>query len=316
MGAAGYIAPRHLKAINETNNQLLAAYDPSDSVGIIDSFFPKAHFFTEFERFDRHLEKLRLEKHQAIDYVSICTPNYLHDAHIRFALRNNADAICEKPLVLNPWNAEKLISLQENYANKINTILQLRIHPSIIALKEKIINSPKDKIHDIDLTYITSRGNWYYASWKGNIEKSGGICSNIGIHFFDMLIWIFGDIEKSTVHIMEHDRASGVLRLKNANVRWFLSINEKTLPKTIAANGQKTYRAITINEQELEFSSGFTDLHTESYKQIISGNGFEISETLKSLELAYQLRNTKPEALTNDFHPFAKLPLDKHPFYK
>ncbi len=314
MGAAGFIAPRHLKAIKETNNQLLAAYDPNDSVGIIDSFFPKAHFFTEFERFDRHLEKLRIEKQQAIDYVSICTPNYLHDAHVRFALRNGADAICEKPLVLNPWNAEKLMILEGNYSNNINTILQLRLHPSIIALKEKIANNPSEKIHDIDLTYITSRGNWYYASWKSATEKSGGICSNIGIHFFDMLIWIFGDVEKSTVHIMEHDRASGVLQLKNANVRWFLSINSETLPKDISDSGQRTFRTITIDKQELEFSAGFTDLHTESYKHILSGNGFGISKTLKSLKLAHELRHASIEPLINDFHPFAKLPLSKHPF--
>jgi UDP-N-acetyl-2-amino-2-deoxyglucuronate dehydrogenase len=316
MGAAGFVAPRHLKAIQQTNNELLAAYDPNDSVGIIDSFFPKAHFFTEFERFDRHLEKLRLEKNQAVDYVSICTPNYLHDAHVRFALRNNADAICEKPLVLNPWNAEKLIVLEEKSLNKINTILQLRLHPSIIALKEKISNTSNERIHDIDLTYITSRGNWYYASWKGAIEKSGGICSNIGIHFFDMLIWIFGDVKKSTVHIMEHDRASGVLQLEKANIRWFLSINEDTLPKEVSENGQRTFRTITIDNEELEFSEGFTDLHTESYKHIISGNGFGISETLKSIELAHELRHNSPVALTGDFHPYAKLPLAKHPFFK
>ena len=314
MGAAGFIAPKHLKAIKETNNQLLAAYDPNDSVGIIDSFFPKAHFFTEFERFDRHLEKLRIEKQQAIDYVSICTPNYLHDAHVRFALRNGADAICEKPLVLNPWNAEKLIVLEENYSNKINTILQLRLHPSIIALKEKITNNPSEKIHDIDLTYITSRGNWYYASWKSAIEKSGGICSNIGIHFFDMLIWIFGDVEKNIVHIMEHDRASGILHLKKANVRWFLSINADTLPKEILESGQRTFRTIKIDKEELEFSAGFTDLHTESYKHILSGNGFGISKTLKSLKLAHELRHAPISPLIDDFHPFAKLPLSKHPF--
>jgi len=248
--------------------------------------------------------------------MSVCTPNYLHDAHVRFALRNGADAICEKPLVLNPWNAEALANLESASNNKINTILQLRLHPSIIALKEKIAMEPKDKVHDIDLTYITSRGNWYYASWKGAIEKSGGICSNIGIHFFDMLIWIFGDVQTSTVHLMEHDRASGILKLKNANVRWFLSINEDTLPKEVAESGQRTYRTITINNEELEFSAGFTDLHTESYNHILAGNGFGISETLKSLELAHQLRHAKIAPLTNDFHPFAKLQTSKHPFFK
>ena len=316
MGAAGFVAPRHLKAIEQTNSKLLAAFDPNDSVGVIDSYFPKAHFFTEFERFDRYIEKLRLEEKQSIDYMSVCTPNYLHDAHVRFALRNGADAICEKPLVLNPWNVEALANLETHSENKINTILQLRLHPSIIALKEKINKSPKDKIHDIDLTYITSRGNWYYASWKGAIEKSGGICSNIGIHFFDMLIWIFGDVQKSTVHLMEHDRASGVLNLKNANVRWFLSINADTLPKEVAESGQRTYRTITIDNEELEFSAGFTDLHTESYNHILAGSGFGISETLKSLQLAHQLRHANIAPLTNDFHPFAKLPTSKHPFFK
>jgi len=316
MGAAGFVAPRHLKAIKETNSSLLAAYDLNDSVGIIDSFYPKAHFFTEFERFDRHIEKLRLDKQQSIDYMTVCTPNYLHDAHVRFALRNGADAICEKPLVLNPWNAEALIKLEQNSSNKVNTILQLRLHPSIIALKKKIETESQDKIHDIDLTYITSRGNWYYASWKGALEKSGGICSNIGIHFFDMLIWIFGDVEKSTVHLMEHDRASGVLQLKKANVRWFLSINSETLPKEIVAKGQRTFRTITIDNEELEFSAGFTDLHTESYKNILNGEGFGIAKTLKSLELAYDLRHAKIASLSVDVHPFVTKKLTKHPFKK
>lgn len=316
MGVAGFVAPRHIQAIKETNNELVAAFDPNDSVGIIDSYFPKTHFFTEFERFDRHLEKLRLEKEEPVDFVSICTPNYLHDAHIRFALRNNADAICEKPLVLNPWNAEKLMVMEQQSSNKINTILQLRLHPSIVALKEKIASQSNEKIHDIDLTYITSRGNWYYASWKGSLEKSGGICSNIGIHFFDMLIWIFGDVVKNTVHLMEHDRASGVLQLKNANIRWFLSINEQVLPESAKKNGKRTFREITIDSEKFEFSDGFTDLHTLSYKNILSGNGFNVSETLKSLELAYNLRHTKPEALTGDFHPMAKLPITNHPFFK
>ncbi|WP_370477860.1 Gfo/Idh/MocA family oxidoreductase [Tamlana flava] len=316
MGVAGFVAPRHIQAIKETNNELVAAFDPNDSVGIIDSYFPKTHFFTEFERFDRHLEKLRLEKDDPVDFVSICTPNYLHDAHIRFALRNNADAICEKPLVLNPWNAEKLMVMEQQSSNKINTILQLRLHPSIVALKEKIANQSNEKIHDIDLTYITSRGNWYYASWKGSLEKSGGICSNIGIHFFDMLIWIFGDVVKNTVHLMEHDRASGVLQLKNANIRWFLSINEQVLPESAKKNGKRTFREITIDSEKFEFSEGFTDLHTLSYKNILSGNGFDVSETLKSLELAYNLRHAKPEALTGDFHPMAKLPITNHPFFK
>lgn len=313
-GVAGFVAPRHLRAIKETNNALLAAFDPNDSVGVIDSYFPEAHFFTEFERFDRHLEKLKLDRQQSIDYLSVCTPNYLHDAHVRFALRNGADAICEKPLVLNPWNAEALAKLEATSSNKVNTILQLRLHPSIIALKKKIEATPIDKIHDIDLTYITSRGSWYYASWKGQLEKSGGICSNIGIHFFDMLIWVFGGVENSTVHVMEHDRASGVLRLKNANVRWFLSINADTLPTQIVEKGQRTFRAITIDGEELEFSTGFTDLHTQSYQKIIENKGFGIQETMQSLELAYQLRNASLSPLDNEYHPFAKKSLARHPF--
>ncbi|MFD2726747.1 Gfo/Idh/MocA family oxidoreductase [Hyunsoonleella rubra] len=316
MGVAGFIAPRHLKAIKETENDLLVAFDPNDSVGIVDSYFPQTHFFTEFERFDRHLEKLRLEKNNPIDYVSICTPNYLHDAHIRFALRNSADAICEKPLVLNPWNAEKLLTIEEHSENRIHTILQLRLHPSIIALKERIDKGAEDRIHDIDLTYITSRGNWYYASWKGALEKSGGICSNIGIHFFDMLIWIFGDVIKSTVHLMEHDRASGFLQLKGANIRWFLSINPETLPNHIKEVGQRTFRAITIDKEELEFSSGFTDLHTKSYQHILSGQGFGVEESLKSIELAHSLRHTQNSPIIGEFHPLAKLPLSIHPFSK
>lgn len=316
MGAAGFVAPRHLRAIKETNNELLAAYDPNDSVGIIDSFFPKAHFFTEFERFDRHIEKLKIDSNQQIDYVSVCTPNYLHDAHIRFGLRNGADAICEKPLVLNPWNAEALSSLQAKSSNKINTILQLRLHPSIVKLKQKIETDSSNKIHDIDLTYITSRGNWYYASWKGNIEKSGGICSNIGIHFFDMLIWVFGKVQNSTVHLMEHDRASGVLVLEKAKIRWFLSINAETLPRAISSKGQRTFRTIKIDNEELEFSDGFTDLHTKSYQEILNGNGFEIADTINAVDLAHQLRHAQKSALTGDYHPFAKLDLTKHPFIK
>ncbi len=314
MGAAGFVAPRHLKAIAENQSELLVAFDPNDSVGVIDSFFPKAHFFTEFERFDRHIEKLRIERQQQLNYISICTPNYLHDAHVRFALRNGSSAICEKPLVLNPWNAEKLMLIEEQYDHEINTILQLRLHPSIIALKQQIDNQPTDKVHDVDLTYITSRGNWYYASWKGDIKKSGGICSNIGIHFFDMLIWVFGEVLSSKVHIMQHDRASGILQLKNANVRWFLSINSDTLPNNIKEKEQRTFRAITIDGVELEFSNGFTDLHTKSYKHIIENKGFSIKDTLPSLQLAYQLRNEVISPLKGDYHPFATLPLSRHPF--
>ncbi|MEQ8360329.1 MAG: Gfo/Idh/MocA family oxidoreductase [Cytophagales bacterium] len=314
IGAAGYIAPRHLKAIKETGNKLTAAVDKHDCVGIMDSFFPKAAFFTEFERFDRHLEKEKRENHQA-DYISICTPNYMHDSHIRFALRYGADAICEKPLVLNPWNVDHLLELQKESGKKVYNILQLRLHPSVIALKQKIEAEP-EKIHDIDLTYITSRGNWYYASWKGDLNKSGGIATNIGIHFFDMLMWIFGPVQKRKIHLHEHDRASGFLELKNARVRWFLSINAETLPDKVKKSGLNTYRSITIEGEEFEFSKGFNDLHTRSYENIMAGNGFELSEAKPSINEVFEIRQAETHPLKEDYHPLAKLPLAHHPFTK
>ena len=273
LGAAGYIAPRHFKAIKETNNLLIAALDKFDSVGVLDSYFPNADFFTEFERFDRHIEKLK-RNHTKLDYVSICTPNYLHDSHIRMALRRGADAICEKPLVLNPWNVDALMDIEKESGQKINTILQLRLHPSIIALKNKVMSAPKKEKYDIDLTYITSRGKWYDISWKGDESKSGGIATNIGVHFYDMLSWIFGEVQENVVHLRAKDKSSGYLEFKNARVRWFLSINEHDLPSHIQEKGQRTYRSITIDDEELEFSSGFTDLHTKSYEHILKGKGF------------------------------------------
>ena len=262
IGASGYIAPRHLKAIKETNNNLLTALDKFDSVGIIDSYFPDSAFFIEIERFDRHLEKLKYDKNTELDFMSICTPNYLHDAHIRMALRRGADAICEKPLVLNPWNLDALQMMEKESGRRIWNILQLRVHQSIIELKEKIDTAPKDKIFDVDLTYLTSRGNWYYTSWKGDVTKSGGIATNIGVHFYDMLSFLFGNVKENIVHLHTHDRASGYLEFDRARVRWFLSINYDLLPKEIKAKGQRTYRSITIEGEELEFSGGFTDLHT------------------------------------------------------
>ena len=237
IGAAGYIAPRHMKAIKDTNSTLLAAFDKNDSVGIIDSYFPKADFFVEFERFDRHLEKLKYEQNTYLDYVSICSPNYLHDAHIRFALRSGADAICEKPLVLNPWNIDKLQKMERSTGKKVYNILQLRVHPSIIALKNKVANSKKEGKSEIDLTYLTSRGNWYQTSWKGDASKSGGIATNIGVHFYDMLSWIFGEVQENIVHVHEPDRAAGYLEFENARVKWFLSINSDYLPKEVKENG-------------------------------------------------------------------------------
>ncbi|MCZ2100775.1 MAG: Gfo/Idh/MocA family oxidoreductase [Chitinophagales bacterium] len=313
IGAAGYIAPRHMKAIKETGHDLTAAMDINDSVGIIDSYFPKASFFTEFERFDRHLEKLK-RNHEQVDYVSICSPNYLHDAHIRFGLRYGADVICEKPVVLNPWNIDALEELEQESGKHIYNILQLRLHPSIIALKEKVAQAPADKIFEFDLTYITSRGNWYYTSWKGNSEKSGGIATNIGVHFYDMLQWIFGAVRDNKVHIHTHDKAAGFLEFDKAKVRWFLSINADTIPAPVLASGKRTYRSINIEGEELEFSDGFTDLHTDSYRHILDGHGFRIGEARTAIEIVHQIRNATPIGLQGDYHPFAKLPLTKHPF--
>ncbi|MBE0649209.1 MAG: Gfo/Idh/MocA family oxidoreductase [Bacteroidales bacterium] len=304
IGAAGYVAPRHMKAIKETSNDLVAVLDPFDSVGIIDSYFPQADFFTEPERFDRHLDKLRRSKEGGVEYVSICSPNYLHDAHIRLALRNGAYAICEKPLVLNPWNLDGLKEIEQESGKKVFNILQLRLHPSLIALKQKIESLPKDKVHDIDLTYITSRGKWYFYSWKGNPEKSGGVVTNIGIHFFDMLSWIFGDVVKSEVHLYSDNKAAGNLQLKQANVRWFLSIDRNDLPQKAVEKQISTYRSITVDGEEIEFSGGFTDLHTESYKQILAGNGFGIKEARNSIEIVHDIRNQKPVGLKGDYHPF------------
>jgi len=316
IGTAGYIAPRHLRAIKETNNKLVAALDPSDSVGVIDQFFPNAAFFVEYERFDRHLDKLNRELNQPLDYLSICTPNYLHDSHIRMALRCGAHAICEKPLVLNPWNLDALQKIEKESDKQVNTILQLRLHPSIIALKEKIEKAPKDKIFEVDLTYLTSRGSWYYASWKGDIQKSGGIASNIGVHFFDMLTWVFGGVKENIVHLHEHDRASGYMELENARVRWFLSINEETLPDEIRAKGQRTYRSITVDGEEIEFSNGFFDLHTTSYENILKGSGFGLEDARTSVEIVHEIRNKTVTIGGSQRHPLVDLPKSKHPFYK
>lgn len=305
IGAAGFIAPRHMKAIKDTGNCLLAAYDKFDSVGILDSYFPNANFFVEFERFDRHVEKLkRTEK--SIDYVSICSPNYLHDAHIRFGLRIGANVICEKPLVLSPWNIDGLKQMENETGKCVYNILQLRLHPSILALKQKINEGPKDKIYNIDLAYITSRGNWYFTSWKGDLDKSGGIATNIGVHFYDMLTWIFGDVKQNIVHVQTHDRASGYFELKNARVRWFLSINADTLPDEVKAKGGRTFRSLKIEDNEIEFSDGFTELHTHSYQHIMNGNGFGLDEARRSIQIVHDIRNAETVGLIGDYHPLAK----------
>jgi UDP-N-acetyl-2-amino-2-deoxyglucuronate dehydrogenase len=314
IGASGYIAPRHLKAIKETNNNLLAALDNFDSVGIMDSYFPDADFFVESERFDRHVEKLKYEKGIQLDYMSICTPNYLHDSHIRMALRRGADAICEKPLVLNPWNLDALQKMEKESGQRVWNILQLRLHKSIIALKKKVDAASKNKIFDVDLTYLTSRGNWYYTSWKGDNQKSGGIATNIGVHFYDMLSWIFGALKENIVHVQTHDRASGYLEFERARVRWFLSINYDVLPKEIKDKGQRTYRSITIEGEELEFSGGFTDLHTKVYEGILNGHGYGIEDARQAIEIVHNIRNSEQVGLKGDYHPFAKKKLIGHPF--
>lgn len=305
IGVAGYVAERHVKAIKETNNNLVACLDKFDSVGFLDSFFPETAFFTEFERFDRHIDRIS-NTDKKVDFVSICTPNYLHDAHIRFALRNDADAICEKPIVLNPNNVDALVEFEQKKEKNIFTILQLRLHPEVIKLKQKIDLSPKKEKYNINLTYITSRGSWYDYSWKGNPEKSGGIATNIGIHFFDMLIWIFGDVISSKLYISEKHTVAGFLELETANVNWFLSIDEKTLPKKIREAGQRTYRSLTIENEEFNFSNGFTNLHTESYRQILNGNGFRIIEAKKAVATTAEIRNLQISNISKDFFVFLK----------
>ncbi len=313
IGAAGYIAPRHMKAIMDTGNNLVAAYDPNDSVGIIDSYFPEASFFTEFERFDRHIEKLK-RGGTKLDYVVICSPNYLHDSHIRFGLRHGADVICEKPIVLNPWNIDALSEIEKETGKNIYTILQLRLHQSIIDLKRRVDEGPDDKVYEFDLTYLTSRGLWYYTSWKGDMNKSGGIATNIGVHFYDMLTWVFGNVLENTVHIHTHDRAAGYLRLQKAKVKWFLSINYEVLPEEIKARGLRTYRSIQIDGEEIEFSGGFADLHTKSYEAILNGNGYNLESSRKAIEIVHTIRNQSPIGLGENAHPLTKMPLDEHPF--
>lgn len=295
-GAAGYIAPRHLKAIKELGNNLVAALDPFDSVGILDSYFPDCKFFIEPERFDRHLDKLRRKNAgQQVDYVSICSPNYLHDAHIRLALRNDAHAICEKPIVLNPWNVDALQEIEKETGKRIYTILQLRYHPSIIALKKRVEQGPKDKIYDIDLTYFTSRGKWYFISWKGDIHKSGGVATNIGVHFFDMLGWIFGKVTDLQVTMSQPEKVKGYLELERARVNWHLSLDINDVPEEFRNRGQRTYRSIKIENEEIEFSQGFTDLHTVTYQKILAGEGYGLDEARTSIEIVHKIRefNTK-----------------------
>ena len=302
IGAGGYIAPRHLQAIKDTGNTLVAACDPKDSVGILDKYFFDVQFFTEFERFDRHVEKLR-RKGTPIEYVSICSPNYLHDAHMRFALRIGADAICEKPLVLNPWNLDALAELEHENGKKINTILQLRVHPALIELRKKLQHEKNSKKHKVVLTYITSRGDWYLVSWKGQLDRSGGLATNIGIHFFDLLIWLFGSVKKSEVHVSAPKKTGGFLELERATVQWFLSIDKKDLPEQARAQNKTTFRSITIDEKEVEFSEGFTNLHTKVYEETLAGKGFGIEDVRPSIELAHNIRVAAPIGINANSHP-------------
>ncbi|MBQ5532619.1 MAG: Gfo/Idh/MocA family oxidoreductase [Bacteroidales bacterium] len=313
MGVGGYIAIRHLKAIKETGNELVSAYDRSDSVGIMDSYFPHASFFTEQELFDRHNSLLR-DKGEGFEWATVCTPNYLHDSHVRYGLRMGANVICEKPLVLNPWNLDGLANAEEREGRRVYTILQLRLHPSVIALKSEVEKAQKNSKYDVDLTYITSRGNWYYASWKGDPVKSGGLATNIGVHFYDMLIWIFGPVKQNVVHISTHDRVAGFLELEKARVRYFLSINEECLPEEAVANGKRTFRSIRVDGSEFEFSEGFTELHTESYRHILKGEGFGIKDVRPCIEVVSDIRHAQPVGLMGDYHPLARKPLSAHPF--
>ncbi|HRW29598.1 MAG: Gfo/Idh/MocA family oxidoreductase [Alphaproteobacteria bacterium] len=303
IGASGYIAPRHMKAIADTGNDLIAALDKNDSVGIIDSYFPNADFFTEYERFDRHVDKMR-RAGEPLDYISICSPNYLHDSHMRFALRAGADAICEKPLVLNPWNIDGLQEIENATGRKINTILQLRLHPSIIALKEKISKASNKKKYEVDLTYITSRGHWYLVSWKGDVNKSGGVATNVGVHFYDMLHFLFGNLQENVVHYFSDTTNAGYLEYEKARVRWFLSVDANNLPDSVKSSGQRTYRSITIDGDEIEFSGGFTDLHTRSYEEILNGNGFGLEENRIAIETVADIRNKNPLGKIGEYHPF------------
>ena len=303
IGVSGYIAPRHMAAIKDTGNNLVASLDPNDSVGIIDSYFPDASFFTEFERFDRHIDKER-RKGNKIDYISICSPNYLHDSQIRFALRSGSDVICEKPLVLNPWNIDGLSEIEKDTNQKINTILQLRVHPSIIELKDKVKRIKNEKKFEVELTYITSRGKWYLQSWKGDSKKSGGIATNIGIHFFDMLHFVFGDIQENIIHAHNETMAAGYIEYENARVRWFLSMDYESIPVNIKEKGLRTYRSIKVNGDEFEFSDGFTDLHTLSYQEILAGRGFGLEENRVAIETVSHIRSTSPIGPKGDYHPF------------
>ena len=303
IGAAGFVAPRHLRAIKDTGSRLVAAVDPHDSVGVLDKYFSTARFFTEYERFDRHLEKLRRrEVEERVDYVSICSPNYLHDAHVRLALRVRADAICEKPLVISPWNLDQLFELEQEFGKRVYTILQLRVHPDLRALHDKLQGEHQREKADVCLTYVTRRGAWYHVSWKGSQEKSGGLVMNIGIHFFDLLIWLFGAVEHNEVHLASADKMSGALELERARVRWYLSVDGEDLPDGYLESGRPAFRSITVDGQELEFSQSFTDLHTRVYEDILNGGGYGIEDSRPSIDVVHTIR-TSDIKTTQERHP-------------
>ena len=307
LGAAGFVAPRHMKAITETGNRLVAALDPNDSVGIIDSYAPDARFFTEFERFDRHIDKLRRQNDRnQVHYISVCSPNYLHDSHVRFGLRGGADVICEKPVVLNPWNIEGLQTIERDTGRRVNTILQLRLHPAILQLRESVQTERSIQKHEVDLTYITGRGRWYLQSWKGDIHKSGGVATNIGVHFFDMLGFMFGELQDSRIHYHSDTKAGGYLEYAHARVRWFLSVDVEDIPEQAREQGKRTYRSITVDGDEIEFSGGFTDLHTRSYEEVLAGNGFGLDESRAAIEAVAYIRTADVSPLRGDYHPMLK----------
>ncbi len=304
IGVGGYIAPRHLKAIRDTGNHLIAAVDPKDSVGVLDQFGFDVRFFTEIERFDRHLEKLRRGPEESrVHYVSVCSPNYLHDAHCRLALRTGADVICEKPLVINPWNLDALAEIEAETGHRIYNVLQLRVHPELLKLKKSLKGSSSDVKREVMLTYITSRGNWYHVSWKGQQDKSGGVATNIGIHFFDLLLWLFGPVEDIRLYHADDSRMSGFIELEHARVRWFLSVEASDLPYPVQPGGKTTYRSITVDGQEIEFSEGFTDLHTQVYRETLAGNGFGIEAARPSIDLTYRIRTAPVFPLDSLAHP-------------
>lgn len=305
IGAAGYIAPRHMKAIRDTGNELVVAMDVNDSVGIIDSHFPDAHFFTDFERFDAHVNSER-RAGRGLDYVSIASPNFLHSAHIQWALRAGADAICEKPLVLHPEQIDELKAIEADTGRKIHTILQLRLHPAILALRERVAKMPVGEKVDVDLTYITARGSWYFKSWKGMNEKSGGIATNIGVHFYDMLHFVYGQVQENTVHLNTPTKAAGYLEYERARVRWFLSLDVNDVPAEERAKHKRTFRAVTANGESLEFSDGFTELHSRIYEDILSGGGFGVEDNRVAIETVSAIRNAPVAPIGDLTHPFVK----------